>query len=138
VLEYRDAIYQLANNLDPDLDPLAHRTNPGSCTTSFRFEPEIADALRKLASNDDKPLIKPIGNVLAKLGAVLSSEFADIDCVENYIEPLKGFRLSKETLSFGLAPLKDSPKQNQTSSLNYSIITNSNVRHSSSWVAGLK
>lgn len=139
MLEYRDALNELIQSLGLDPNSFAHWTNPVSCTLSARFETDIADALRKLASDDEKPFVGPIGSALAKLGVVLDSEFADVNCVENYAEPLKGFRLSMEnsliwTSSFegiGGGPTRvrpDSPKRNHISDLNYSIITGSNLR----------
>lgn len=137
VLEYRNAMDELVQRLD--LDSFAHWSNPVSCTLLTRFKTDIADALRKLASHDDKPFVGPIGSPLAKLGVVLDSEFADVNCVENYAEPLKGFRLSMKncliwTSSFeglGGGPTRvrlDSPKRNSISDLNYSIIKGSNLK----------
>lgn len=139
VLEYRVALNELIQSLDLDPDSFAHWTDPVSCTLSTRFETDIADALRKLASDDEKPFVGPTGSALAKLGVVLDSEFADVNCVENYAEPLKGFRLSMENSliwtssfeGFGGGPTRvrpDSPTRNHISDLNYSIITGSNLR----------
>lgn len=129
VLEYRNALNGLIQSLDLDPDSFAHWTNRISCTLSTRFETDIADALRKLAYDDEKPFARPIGSALAKLGVVLDSEFADVNCVENYAEPLKGFRLCMENSfiwtssfeGFGGGPTRTrpaSPKRNHVSDLN--------------------
>lgn len=136
---YRVALNELIQSLDLDPDSFAHWTDPVSCTLSTRFETDIADALRKLASEDEKRFVGPTGSALAKLGVVLDSEFADVNCVENYAEPLKGFRLSMDNSliwtssfeGFGGGPTRvrpDSPKRNHISDLNYSIITGSNLK----------
>lgn len=91
VLEYRGALNELTQSLNLDADSFAHWVNPVSCTPSSRLETDIAGALRERASDDEKPFVRPIGSALAKLSVVMDSEFVEVNCVENYAEPLKGF-----------------------------------------------
>jgi hypothetical protein len=75
IRDYQQAMNQLIQDLELNVDSIAGLATPASCVESVN----IQNKLQQLTLNNNRPFIAPIGNYSAKVGVILDSEINSLN-----------------------------------------------------------